>query len=109
MTATHHANFLNEIARQMATCRPTKTRPLRPASATPAAPAVAAELLTSEDAAALLGVTTRTLRTWDIPRFQHGRIVRYRRADLDAFIAARMVGGDTLPPTTTNPPEQDGE
>lgn len=54
-------------------------------------------LLTREQAAAYLGVTARTLAVWacvkryNLPYVKVGRLVKYRRADLDAFIARRTV------------------
>jgi len=55
------------------------------------------ELLTREQAAALLGVRVQTLACWavsgkyDLPFVRIGRCVRYRRADLEAFIERRTV------------------
>ncbi len=55
------------------------------------------DLLTREQAAEYLGVTARTLAVWacvkryDLPYVKVGRLVKYRLADLDAFIARRTV------------------
>ena len=53
--------------------------------------------LTSDEAAARIGVTPTTLRTWrcrsegrEIPYMRIGRIVRYRARDVDAFIESQM-------------------
>ncbi|QLH42456.1 MAG: helix-turn-helix domain-containing protein [Coxiellaceae bacterium] len=55
------------------------------------------ELLTREQAAEYLGVTARTLAVWacvkryPLPYVKVGRLVKYRRSDLDDFIARRTV------------------
>lgn len=55
-------------------------------------------LFDNEAAAAYLGVTPRTLEVWRctkrhaIPYIKVGRLVKYRRADLDAWLAAQTVG-----------------
>jgi len=57
-----------------------------------------ANLLTREQAAHYLGVTPRTLAVWacnkryNLPFVKVGRLVKYRKADLDAFIARRTIG-----------------
>ena len=59
------------------------------------------ELLTREEAAAYLGVKPQTLAVWHttrrhkIPLIKVGSKVRYRRADLDAWLESRTIGGDT--------------
>jgi len=56
-------------------------------------------LLTTAQSAAYLGVTPRTLEVWrcvgryGIPYIKVGRLVKYRKADLDAFLAARTLSG----------------
>ena len=56
-----------------------------------------AELLSSEEAAAYLGVTKSTLATWRciarraIPYVKVGRKVRYRKSDLDSFMKQRTA------------------
>jgi len=58
------------------------------------------ELLTRRQAAAYLGVAEQTLAVWKctkrfiIPCVKIGRIVRYRKHDLDNFIAKHMQGTD---------------
>ncbi|MGH8729962.1 MAG: helix-turn-helix domain-containing protein [Burkholderiales bacterium] len=58
---------------------------------------VESELLTRPQAAAFLGVSERTLAIWacvkryGLPYIRVGRLVRYRRSDLEAFLAARTV------------------
>ena len=53
-------------------------------------------LLTSEDVARKLAVSEDTLTTWRCTRRQHipfvkvGRLVRYRPADVSAFIAQNL-------------------
>lgn len=55
------------------------------------------ELLTREQAANYLGITSSTLAVWasvkryNLPYVKVGRLVKYRRADLDAFISRRTV------------------
>lgn len=57
------------------------------------------ELLDTRAAAEVLGVTPRTLEVWrctkrqPLPYVKVGRLVKYRRSDLDAFIARQVVGG----------------
>lgn len=54
------------------------------------------DLLTPEEAAEFLGITTRTLRTYEargLPALRHSpRIVRYRRVDLIAWARSRGNG-----------------
>lgn len=55
------------------------------------------DLLTREQAAEYLGITPRTLAVWacvkryNLPYVKVGRLVKYRRTDLDAFIDRRTV------------------
>ena len=55
--------------------------------------------LTPREASELLGVAPQTLAMWrssgrvQLPYFKLGHAVRYRRADLEAFIASNMRGG----------------
>lgn len=59
----------------------------------------AADLLTPEEAAAFLKTEERTLAVWRstgryrLAYVKVGRCVRYKRADLEAFIASRTRGG----------------
>lgn len=54
-------------------------------------------LLDSEQTAAILKVSTKTLNVWrctgrvNLPYVKVGARVRYRRADVDAYIANRTV------------------
>jgi excisionase family DNA binding protein len=56
-------------------------------------------LLSRREAARLLGVSESTLAGWkcngrgSIPCVKIGRLVKYRRADLDAFIERQRVEG----------------
>ena len=58
------------------------------------------EFLTRAQAAEYLGVKPQTLGAWKssgrygLPVVKVGRLCKYRREDLDAFIAVRMVGGE---------------
>jgi excisionase family DNA binding protein len=58
------------------------------------------DLLSNEEAAAYIGVTPRTLEVWRckkrhrIPYIKVGRLVKYRRHALDAFLENATVGGD---------------
>lgn len=60
------------------------------------------DLLTRRQAAAYLGIAEQTLAVWKctkryfIPCIKIGRLVRYRKADLDAFIARHADGQDLL-------------
>lgn len=55
-------------------------------------------LLTRKEAAAYLGIAEQTLAVWKctgryyLPCAKIGRIVRYRKSDLDGFIAKHMQG-----------------
>lgn len=55
------------------------------------------QLLSTEEAAEYLGTKPHTLEIWravgryGIPYIKVGRLVKYRRADLDAWLASRMV------------------
>lgn len=70
----------------------------------------APDLLTPGEAAAYLGVEQQTLAVWrttgrySLPAVRVGRLVRYRRSDLDAFLAARTSDGTDKERT---PPEAD--
>ena len=68
--------------------RPFKPRPKRP---------VTGEILDQDAAAAFLGLTNpRTMAAWRLRRqgpayYRFGAAVRYRRADLEAWMAAQRV------------------
>jgi len=57
-------------------------------------------LLTPDQVADLLCVTTHTLAVWrsegryNLPYTKTGRLVRYREADVHAFIESRMRGSE---------------
>jgi excisionase family DNA binding protein len=59
--------------------------------------AICSDLMTREQAAVYLAVKPQTLAIWfstgrySLPVVRVGRAVRYRRADLDQFIADRTV------------------
>ena len=59
------------------------------------------KLLTPEQVAELLGVSTHTLAVWrcekryHLPYVKSGRLVRYRESDVDAFIQSRL--SDPIP------------
>ncbi len=54
------------------------------------------ELVTRREAAAYLGISEQTLAIWkctgryNLAYVKIGRLVKYRRADLDAFIASNL-------------------
>ena len=56
------------------------------------------DLLSREQAAAYLGVSPSTLAVWKstgrygLPVCKVGRLVKYRRSDLDAFIQRNVIG-----------------
>jgi excisionase family DNA binding protein len=60
-----------------------------------------ADLVSRKEAAAYLGASEHTLAVWastkryPLPYVKIGRLVRYRRADLDAFIARNVVGAES--------------
>jgi len=54
------------------------------------------ELLTAEETAKLLGVKAQSLAIWrmneeNLPFIKVGRLVRYRRTDIEAWITSRTV------------------
>jgi len=55
------------------------------------------DLLSRREAAAYLGVSEQTLAIWkcagryDLPVIKIGRLAKYKRSDLDAFIERRRV------------------
>lgn len=55
--------------------------------------------LDNAQAAAYLGCTSKTLRAWvgqrRVPFIRVGRLVRFRRSDLDAWLEARLVPVET--------------
>lgn len=58
------------------------------------------DLLTTEAAAARLGVAPQTMTDWRWksrgPKFvKVGRLVRYRLSDLEAWLDAQVTGGDS--------------
>lgn len=61
------------------------------------------DLLTRIEAATYLGLKASTLATWactrrySLPHIKCGRLVRYRRADLDAWLRDRTVNGRVDP------------
>ena len=58
------------------------------------------DLVDRKQAAAYLRTSEHTLAVWastkryGLPYVKIGRLVRYRRADLDAFIARNLVGAE---------------
>ena len=58
-------------------------------------------LLTPPEAAAYIGVTENTLSVWrcvgryDIQFVKVGRLVKYRKSALDAFLDRRTIGGES--------------
>ncbi|WAR44286.1 helix-turn-helix domain-containing protein [Methylomonas rapida] len=56
------------------------------------------KLLDNTEAAAYIGVTPRTLEVWrctkrhTIPFIKVGRLVKYRKSALDAFLDSRTIG-----------------
>ncbi len=62
----------------------------------------AVPLLTPKEAAKHIGVTPRTLAVWrcvgryNIPYIKVGRLVKYRKSALDAFLDRRTIGGEGL-------------
>jgi len=61
-------------------------------------------LLTRREAAAYLGVAEQTLAVWkctgrrSLPFVKIGRLVRYRKADLDAFILEHLQDFEQVSP-----------
>lgn len=57
------------------------------------------ELLSRKEAAVFLGVSEQTLAIWkttgrySLPVVKIGRLAKYRKSDLDAFILCRIEGG----------------
>ena len=61
---------------------------------------VRSDLLNTEQAASYLGVTPRTLEVWRctkrqaIPYIKVGRLVKYRKTELDHWLAQQTIGAD---------------
>ena len=59
------------------------------------------ELLSTREAAEYLGVRVHSLEVWRcngryfIPYVKIGRLVKYKRLDLDAWIASRTISGES--------------
>jgi excisionase family DNA binding protein len=59
---------------------------------------IPADRLRAKEAAAYLGITEGTLAVWRsekryaIPYLKVGGLVQYRKSDLDAWLASRVVG-----------------
>ena len=74
-------------------------------AATPLAPILKHQstdpLLTPPEAAAYIGVTENTLSVWrcvgryNIQFVKVGRLVKYRKSALDAFLDRRTIGGES--------------
>ncbi|AMN39046.1 helix-turn-helix transcriptional regulator [Rhodoplanes sp. Z2-YC6860] len=69
----------------------------------------ACELLNEVRAAAILGLSIRTLQAWRAhrtgPRFvRAGRAIRYRRSDLSSWIDSNTIG--SVPPKPERSPSQ---
>ena len=67
-------------------------------------------LSTDEAAAAVGGVTARTLYRFmndaDLPAYRFGRVIRLRRQDIDDFVeSCRLEPGDLDNLTSNDPPE----
>ncbi len=66
------------------------------------------DLLTRKEAAIYLGVTEQTLAVWkctkryNLPVVKIGRLVKYKKGDLDHFIKVRTLGVSECPATTNN-------
>lgn len=58
-------------------------------------------LFTPSEASAYIGVTENTLSVWrcvgryDIPFIKVGRLVKYRKSALDAFLERRTIGNES--------------
>lgn len=58
------------------------------------------ELLSRDQAAAYLGLKPATLAVWactqryNLPMTKIGRLAKYRKSDLDAWIQSRTIGAD---------------
>lgn len=72
--------------------------PSQKANATASFSNFKSELLSRREAAAYLGIAENTLAIWKssgrygLPYIKLGRLVKYRRVDLDAFIMNRLHG-----------------
>ena len=71
----------------------------KPTDGTPAILKTQSNLLDTDEAAVYVGVTPRTLEVWRcvkrhaIPYIKVGRLVKYKRSALDAWLESRTVGG----------------
>jgi excisionase family DNA binding protein len=76
------------------------TRNRRPLTLSPVSHAVTAGLISTKDAARLLGVHYNTLCKWRIrgvgPRFvKAGTMVRYRQSDIEVWLQSRTYSNTT--------------
>lgn len=79
-------NMFNQILKELTTCQQTQLILLK-----------YTELLTSEQAAAYLGISPGTLEFWrctkryHIPFIKVGRLVRYPKSELDSFLDKHII------------------
>jgi excisionase family DNA binding protein len=76
------------------------TRNRRPVALSPEGHAITAALLSTKEAARLLGVHPNTLSKWRIrgtgPRFiKAGNMIRYRKSDIEAWLQNRTYSNTT--------------
>ena len=63
------------------------------------APLLKSNLMTPDEVANYLGISTETLNVWrctkryNLPYIKAGRLVRYRVEDVEAFVISRVQGG----------------
>ena len=75
------------------------------------APVRGSDLLSRAAAAEYIGVKPQTLAVWastrrySLPYVKSGRLVKYRRSDLDAWLASRTIGAFRLSRSVSLPPE----
>jgi hypothetical protein len=88
-------HFQQVLAARMAGMR-RDAKPPRPRQL-PAAPSTAPgqvpDVFTRREAAQYCRVSLSTFKTWNVPEFRAGRIVRIRREDLEAFMKSRIAKG----------------
>lgn len=88
------SHFQQILAARMAGLRKDRKPPRPvPTPAAPPPPGHTPEVMTRREAAEYCRVSVSTIKSWNVPEFREGRIVRIRREDLDAFMKSRIERG----------------
>lgn len=98
MVSNNPTHFQQVLAQRMRGMRKDRKppRPSAPPSGPPA-PAAGSEpdVLTRAEAARFCRVSLSTFKTWNVPEFRRGRVVRIYRKDLEAFLRSNSIEQST--------------